>query len=199
MQELPISAPAERNKAPILDVLERALPQTGLVLEIASGTGQHVVHFAAALPALEWQPTEADAELREAVTARVAAAGLGNVRAPLALDVTAAPWPVAAADAILCINMIHISPWRACEALVSGAGERLPVGGPLILYGPYRRGGEHTAPSNAAFDQSLRARNAAWGVRDLEKVERLAAGSGFKLGEVVAMPANNLVVIFRRE
>jgi Protein of unknown function (DUF938) len=197
-QTLPTSAPAERNKGLILAVLERVLPASGLVLEIASGTGQHVVHFASALPKLAWQPSEVDAEVREVITARVAAHGLDNVRAPLAVDVMTWPWPVAAAEAILCINMIHISPWAATEGLMRGAGALLAPGAPLILYGPYRRHGEHTAPSNAAFDESLKARNAQWGVRDLEAVEQAAQSNGLTLAEAVTMPANNFVVVLRR-
>jgi SAM-dependent methyltransferase len=193
------SPAAERNKQPILDAIRSRLPVAGVVLEIASGTGQHVVHFARALPALTWQPTDADDELRAAAEPRILAAGLGNVRAPLRLDVLAPRWPLAAADAVVCINMIHISPWSATEALMAGAARLLRPGAPVFLYGPYTRDGCHTAPSNEAFDASLRARNPDWGVRDLGDVERCAEGQGFGLVEVTSMPANNLTVAFERK
>jgi hypothetical protein len=194
----PFSAAAERNKEPILAVLRRVLPVTGLVVEIASGTGQHVIHFAASMPALTWQPTDAEPALRATLPAAVAAAGLENVIGPLQLDVTATPWPISAADAIVCINMVHISPWAATLALFDGASSLLSPGDPLYLYGPYRRGDQHTAPSNEAFDDSLRARDPAWGIRDLEDVVSAAEGAGFALEEVVPMPANNFSVIFRK-
>ena len=193
------SPAAERNKEPILEVLRRVLPATGTVLEIASGTGQHVVHFARGLPKLSWQPSEPDARLRAAIEARVGAAALANIRPPLALDVLEKPWPLARADAIVCINMIHIAPWAAAQALLGEAGRLLHAGACLVLYGPYRRGGQHTAPSNAAFDASLRSRNPEWGVRDLDDVEALAKRSGFALQETVEMPANNLTVVFARQ
>ena len=192
------SPAAERNKEPILEVLRRALPETGVVLEVASGTGQHIVHFARGLPRLEWQPTEPDAELRAVLERRVAAAALANVRAPLAFDVQAAAAPLSAAAAVLCINMIHIAPWSATKSLLRHAAQLLGPGAPLILYGPYRRGGEHTAPSNAAFDASLRTRNPEWGLRDLDAVATLAAKNGFTAPDIVAMPANNLTVTYRR-
>ena len=198
---LAVSAPAERNKGPILEVLKRVLPASGTVLEIASGTGQHVVHFAQALPSLTWLPSEPDAARRAIVAARVADAGLSNVHAPIALDASAPPWPLTAPlDAVLAINLIHIAPWRVAEALVAGAAEHLrhETTSVLVLYGPYRQGGKHTAESNAAFDASLRAENAAWGVRDLETVAELAARHGFGEPQVVAMPANNLTVVWRR-
>lgn len=190
------SAAAERNKDPILQVLRRVLPSSGLVLEVASGTGQHVEHFARALPGLLWQPSDPDPECRASVRGRVKT--LGNIRAPLDLDVVKRPWPVARADAIICINMIHIAPWAAAEALVAGAAQVLGPGGLLFLYGPYRRFGRHTAPSNEAFDASLRARDPAWGVRDLEAVVKLAETAGLALEEVVEMPANNLSVVLRQ-
>jgi SAM-dependent methyltransferase len=190
------AAAAERNKAPILDVLRRVLPRRGLVLEIASGTGQHVAHFARALPALEWQPSDPDPDNRASI--RAWTDGLGNVRAPLDLDVLGRPWPVACADAVLCINMIHVAPWAAAKALVAGAGEVLGAGGVLFLYGPYRRSGRLTAPSNEAFDASLRASDPEWGVRDLEAVVEIAGMAGFGLEEVEDMPANNLGVVLRR-
>ena len=191
------SPAAERNKQPILEVLQRVLPAAGIVLEVASGTGQHVVHFAQSLPKLSWQPSEPDGRLRAAIAARIADAALANVRPPLALDVLEKPWPLARVDAIVCINMIHIAPWAAALALFAEAGRLLHARAPLVLYGPYRRGG-HTAPSNEAFDASLRSRNPEWGVRDLDEVERVASGSGFALQETVDMPANNLTVVFQR-
>ena len=192
------SPSAERNRQPILDVLRHALPASGLVLEIASGTGQHVTHFAAALPALEWQPSDPDAEARASIAAWTAHAGLANVRAPLALDVRRLPWGVDAVDAIVCINMIHISPWAASEALFAGAARVVRDGGVLYLYGPYKRNGAHTAPSNAAFDLQLQSRDPQWGVRDMEAVVELAAASGFEAEEPVAMPANNFSLVLRK-
>jgi SAM-dependent methyltransferase len=193
------SPPAERNKQPILEVLQRVLPPEGIVLEIASGTGQHIVHFASALPRLIWQPSEADAECREAIRARLSAASLANVREPLALDVHDDAWSLVAADAVVCINMIHIAPWTATESLLEHAARLLATGKPLVLYGPYKRGGRHTAPSNEAFDTNLRARDPAWGVRDLDDVTTLAEHHGFGPPEIIAMPTNNLTVVFQRE
>ncbi|KVD57351.1 SAM-dependent methyltransferase [Burkholderia ubonensis] len=194
-----LSAPAaERNRGPILDVLRRVLPARGDVLEIASGTGQHVVHFAAGLPGLHWRPSDPDAQARRSIAAWIAQAGLSNVDAPLAFDVRDASWPFAALDAIVCINMIHIAPWACAEALFAGASRVLRPGGVLVLYGPYRREGRHTAPSNAAFDAQLRSRDPSWGVRDLETVVALGLDRGLDCIEVVEMPANNLSVVFRR-
>jgi SAM-dependent methyltransferase len=192
------SPSAERNREPILDVLRRALPASGLVLELASGTGQHVTHFAAALPALEWQPSDPDAEARASIAAWTAHAGLTNVRAPLALDVRRLPWGIDAADAIVCINMIHISPWAASEALFAGAAQIVRSGGVVYLYGPYKRHGAHTAPSNAAFDLQLQSRDPQWGVRDMEAVVELASAAGFEADEPVAMPANNFSLVLRK-
>jgi cyclopropane fatty-acyl-phospholipid synthase-like methyltransferase len=191
------SAAAERNKQPILDVLKSVLPAEGLVLEIASGTGQHVVHFAAHMAALVWQPSDADAESHAMLEHRVDLMQLRNIRPPLTLDVHDLPWPMSAADAVVCINMIHIAPWTATAALCRGARSILPADAPLYLYGPFRRGGQHTAPSNAAFDASLRQRHPDWGVRDLDEVTRTAASHGFRLDSVIPMPANNLSVVFR--
>jgi SAM-dependent methyltransferase len=195
---LPESPAAERNKAAILEVLARVLPRDGLVLEVASGTGQHVVHFAGALPLLAWQPSDPDAQMLPVLAARGHAARLANLREPVALDVRQDPWPVARADALVCINMIHIAPWSATAALWRGAGAILPAGAPVVLYGPYRMGGAHTAPSNQAFDLSLKARNPQWGVRDLEQVAAVAEAQGFTLLERIAMPANNFSLVFRR-
>ncbi len=195
-----LTAPAaERNKAAILEVLERFLPETGLVIEIASGTGQHVAHFATALPSLTWQPTDLNAEHLTSISAWLRHSGLGNVRPPFKLDVGANPWPVERTDAVLCFNMIHIAPWAATTQLLAGAAHALVPGGILFLYGPYRRHGQHTAPSNEAFDADLRKRNPEWGLRDMEDVVALAGQNGLSLVEVVPMPANNFSVIFRRD
>ncbi|SOZ08958.1 DUF938 domain-containing protein [Cupriavidus taiwanensis] len=192
-------APAtERNREPILAVLRQVLPARGTVLEIASGTGQHAVHFAAALPGITWQPSDPDAAARASIAAWIAHAGVANVRAPLALDVCRQPWGIDAAAAVVCINMIHIAPWAAAEALFAGAGKLLGPGGVLFLYGPYRRGGAHTAPSNAAFDAQLRATDPDWGVRDMEAVIALGAAQGLRCDEPVPMPANNFCLVLRK-
>jgi hypothetical protein len=193
------SPSAERNKGPILEILARVLPKRGVVLEIASGTGQHAVHFASALPDLRWQPSDADAEFRRSIALRVAEEGLANVNVPIDLDVTRLPWPLEAAEAIVCINMIHVAPWSATQALFEGAGALLAPGQVLFLYGPYRRFGSHTAPSNEKFDSDLRAQNPAWGLRDMEAVSEVAAPAGFEPPEIVEMPANNFSLIFRRK
>jgi SAM-dependent methyltransferase len=189
---------AERNKDAILGVLARVLPPSGLVVEIASGTGQHAVHFANALPGLTWQPTEPDLQMHPSIAGWIAESGLSNVLPPVALDVCQPDWPVDHADAVVCINMIHISPWRATEHLMAGCERLIRPGGTLVLYGPYRRGGRHTAPSNEAFDASLRQRDPQWGVRDLEAVAETAARHGLVQTETVEMPANNLSVVFVR-
>ena len=192
-----LHAPATaRNKEPILGVLRRVLPPRGLVLEIASGTGEHVAHFAAALPHLVFQPSDANGANLASIAAWAAA--LANVAAPIVLDVHRQPWPVARADALVCINMIHISPWSAAAALFEGAAAALPPTAPLVLYGPFKRDGRHTAPSNAEFDESLRARDPSWGVRDLGEVADLAASKGFGAPEIFPLPANNLAVVFVR-
>ncbi|WP_096329390.1 DUF938 domain-containing protein [Nannocystis exedens] len=193
------SSPAAlRNRGVIAEVLARVLPSQGRVLEIASGTGEHAVSFAAAFPGVSWQPTDIDPEALASIAARVESEGTPNLLRPLRLDVTAWPWPVTEADAIVCINMIHIAPWAACEALMAGAGRVLAPGRPLYLYGAIRRGGQHTAPSNAAFDADLRARDPAWGVRDEADVRAAAAAHGLELTELVAMPANNFSLVFRK-
>lgn len=189
---------AARNRQPILDVLQPHLPAKGLVLEIASGTGEHVVHYAATRPGLTFQPSDPDAGARASVDDWVRTLGLGNVKPALEIDVTRETWPVERADAVLCCNMIHIAPWEAAVGLVTGAGRLVPSGGLLFLYGPYRRGGRHTAPSNEAFDSDLKRRNPAWGVRDLEAVIELADLHGFAAPEIVEMPANNLSLLFKR-
>lgn len=193
------TAPAvARNRGPILAVLRRVLPERGTVLEIASGTGEHAVHFATALPGLLWQPSDRDQDSLASIAAHRAAAGLPNLQSPLELDAAATSWPLGRADALLSINMLHIAPWAAAQGLMAGAGRVLAPGGVLYLYGPYKEGGSHTAPSNAVFDESLRARNPAWGVRDVAEVTQLAAGAGLDFVETVAMPANNLSLVFRR-
>jgi hypothetical protein len=189
---------AARNRDPILTVLREVLPRTGTVLEIASGSGEHILHFAQGLPDLTFQPSDPSPEARQSIAAWAAESGLANLRPPLALDAASPPWPIAAADAVLCINMIHISPWAATEGLMHGAAALLPPGAPLYLYGPYRRAGVPTAPSNEEFDRSLRERNPAWGLRELEAVTALAAAAGFAGPAVTEMPANNLSVVFRR-
>jgi SAM-dependent methyltransferase len=187
-----------RNRDPILDVLRGVLPPKGLVLEIASGSGEHAAYFAQSLPALDWQPSDPDQEALASAAAHRAEASLPNLLPPLHLDVTAAQWPIDRADAVICCNMIHIAPWTACEGLIAGSARVLPTSGLLYLYGPYKIGGRHTAPTNQAFDERLRAQNPAWGIRDLDDVTALAARPGFALAETVPMPANNLSVIFRR-
>ena len=186
-----------RNREPILAVLRRVLPARGVVLEIASGTGEHAVHFATALPDLTWQPSDRDPDALRSIAAHRAGAGLPNLLPPLELDVTATSWPLERADAIVSINMIHIAPWRAAVALMAGAGRLLAPGGVLYLYGPFKQDGRHTAPSNAEFDASLRARDPEWGVRDVGEVAELADQHGLALVEQAAMPANNLSLVFR--
>lgn len=191
-------APATaRNREPIRAVLARVLPAHGVVLELASGTGEHAVAFATALPALTWQPSDPSAEARASIAAHRDEAGLPNLRPPLDLDVTALPWPLAHVDAIACINMLHIAPWEAALALFSGAGAVLSPGAPLVTYGPYLIDGA-TAPSNLDFDRSLRARDPRWGVRELRDLEAAAAPHGLTLHEVVALPANNHALVWRR-
>jgi hypothetical protein len=189
---------AERNRQPILDVLRRVLPPNGVVLEVASGTGQHAMFFSEHLPALRWQPTDASLESLASIGAWVQETACENLLAPLELDVRWPQWPVTTANALVCINMIHVSPWETTEALFRGASALLAGGSPLITYGPYRLHGEHTAPSNAAFDQSLRSRNAQWGVRDIDDLRELGGRTGFALEERVGMPANNMTLVWKR-
>jgi len=185
---------AARNRAPILDALRPHLPARGLVLEVASGSGEHTAHFAQALPDLTFQPSDPDPDARASIDAW--SEDLANVRPALTLDAAAETWPVDRADSVVCINMIHISPWEATVGLIRGAARRLPPKGSLFLYGPYFRDGVATAPSNLAFDRDLRARNAAWGLRDLDAVASLARDHGFSAPRIVEMPANNLSVVF---
>jgi hypothetical protein len=193
-----VSPSAERNKEPIAEILLRVLPKSGCILEISSGTGQHIVHFARVMPHLVWQPTECDAECLRSIAAWSAFEGLANIKPPLALDVHDQIWPSGQIDAVVCINMIHIAPSSAAAALLRGASRNLSTGAILVLYGPFRRGGQHTSSSNEAFDQLLRAQNPAWGVRNLEDVADAAAKEEFELEEVCPMPANNLTAIFRK-
>lgn len=188
-----------RNRRPILKVLARLLPEKGKVLEVASGTGEHAIYFGRRLRGIVWQPSDRDPELLASIEAWREEAKLENVRPALLLDVLEAPWPVKEADAIFCSNMIHIAPWEAAEGLFRGAADVLPQGGLLILYGPFREGGQHTSESNRLFDEKLRSQNPAWGVRDRGEVEALARREGFACEEVVRMPANNLMLVFRRE
>jgi hypothetical protein len=192
-------APATlRNRAPILEVLRRVLPGPGLLLEVASGSGEHVVHFAPALPDWTFQPSDADPDALASIAAWIAETGVVNVRPPVRLDVTAEDWPVGPMQAMFCANLVHIAPPEAARGLMAGASRYLVPGGVLIVYGPFRIGGAHTAASNAAFDADLRARDARWGVRDLEWLQELGVGSGLALEERVPMPANNQTLVFRR-
>lgn len=192
-------APATvRNREAILALLRDELPSSGVVLEVASGSGEHAVHFAAALPGLDWLPSDPDPTALASIEAWRAEAGLPNLRAPIRLD-AAAQWPAETADAILCINMIHISPWTAALGLMKGAGAALSAGGLLYLYGPYFRDGVETAPSNLAFDASLRARDPQWGLRRVEDVIAAADAQGLAFHRLVEMPANNLSLFFRKQ
>jgi hypothetical protein len=187
---------AARNREPILAVLSRVLPPAGLVMEISAGTGEHAAFFAEALPRLTWLPTDRDALALPSIAAHRAAADLSNLLPPLLLDAAAPDWPVSRADAVVCINMIHIAPWSACVGLMAGAARILPADGALYLYGPYKEGGVHTAESNHRFDLDLQLRDSSWGVRNLEDVVALAACHGLRHAETVTMPANNRSVVF---
>ncbi|MGC4087146.1 MAG: DUF938 domain-containing protein [Polyangiaceae bacterium] len=197
MSKLVWPAP-ERNKAAILEVLQRVLPPRGTLLEIASGTGQHAAHFAAALPAIELLPSDVDPHNLASIAAFVEEAALANLRAPLALDVLAPDWGVASVDAIFNANLIHITPWSCAEGLLRGAARHLVRGGVLVVYGPFRLNGAHTAASNEAFDADLRSRDVRFGVRDAEAVIEFAERAGLAFEERVAMPANNQILVFRR-
>ena len=213
---------AARNREPIAEVLAEELPAAGVVLEVASGTGEHAVHFARRLPQLQWQPSDPEAAARASIAAWRAEEGLPNLLTPVELDASAADWPLARADAILCINvdsdscdanepqksavydaaicinMVHISEWAATDGLFRGCAKLLPLGAPLILYGPYIEDDVETAPSNLAFDRSLKERNPEWGLRNLADMDRLADQWGFSRARRVEMPANNLVLIYRK-
>jgi hypothetical protein len=189
------SPAAERNAASILHVLRTYLPPAGLVLEIASGSGQHAAYFAAALPALQFQPSDIEAQNRASIAAWTAE--FGNVRPAIMLDASTPDWPLQRADAVLCINMSHISPWAATQGLIAGAARLLPPHGLLALYGPYRQAGKDLEPSNEVFDADLRRRHPAWGLRETGAVTDLAQKAGFGAPEIVSMPANNLMILYR--
>jgi SAM-dependent methyltransferase len=193
-----VSPSAERNKEPITELLIRVLPTQGDVLEVGSGTGQHVLRFGQAMLDIRWQPTERDADSLKSIASWLTCATLPNVNAPLHLDVHDEVWPVAEVAAVVCINMVHIAPLSATEGLLRGATNVIVPGGMLFLYGPYRRQGRHVSPSNEAFDKLLKAENPQWGVRNLEDVALLAASKGLELQETHDMPSNNLAVVFRK-
>jgi SAM-dependent methyltransferase len=188
----------ERNRGPIAAVLREVLPERGTLLEIASGTGEHAAFFAALFPNLAWQPSDPDPDALASIEAWQADAEAANLLPPVFLDAASQTWPLDHADAILCINMVHISPWVATSGLMRGAGRLLPSGGPLILYGPYHRAEVETAPSNEAFDASLKSRDPEWGLRDLADVRAAAETQGLGFQRLYEMPANNLTVVFRK-
>lgn len=201
MSSLPHSPAADRNKEPILALLRRVLGERGAALEIASGTGQHAVWFAAALPGWTWQPTDADPDMLPVIAQRIAQSGLASVLPPRHLDVTAPSWlptTMEPFDAMFCANMLHIAPWQACRGLMAGAARHLAPHGMLVTYGPYFEAGVPPAPSNVAFDESLRARDPAWGIRQLEDVVAEAGRAGLVLAQRHALPANNLLLVFTR-
>jgi len=204
LPDTPFSTAAERNKQPILDALRKLLPTRGRALEIASGAGQHVAWFAAALPDWTWQPTDADAQALTGIAAWVSRSDSGRVLAPRRLDVMAPQWPAdgpafaAPFDLVYCANMLHIAPWPCCEALMQGCQRHLADDGKLVLYGPFLESDVVTAPGNLAFDQSLRTRNGAWGIRRLEDVAAQADAAGLRLQSRHEMPANNLLLEFVR-
>jgi len=187
-----------RNRDPILDVLKRVLPESGRVLEIASGSGEHAAYFASRLNQLTWQPSAPNADSRASIRAWAAEARADNLLDPVELDVLVDPWPVPQAAAMVCINMLHISPWPVTRALMAGAGRTLSSGGVLYLYGPYKIDGAHTAPSNQAFDESLKSRDPQWGIRDMGDVTAEAAVNGLEHLETVPMPSNNQSIVFRK-
>ena len=192
-------APATaRNSQPLAEVLARELPASGTVLEIASGSGEHAVFMARRFPALDWQPSDRDAEALASVDAWAAEARLANLRPAIALDAAAPDWPIVSADALLCVNMVHISPWDAAVGLFAGAGRILASGAPLVLYGPFIEPDQETAASNLAFDQSLKQRNPEWGLRNTDDLDALAADHGLSRTARHAMPANNLALVYRR-
>jgi hypothetical protein len=197
MAEPAFSAAAERNSGPILEVLSRVLPARGRVLEIASGSGQHVSLFAAALPGLQWLPSEPNVAMHDSIRSHVSRAGLKNVDDPLAIDVLER-WPEIEVDAVIVANMLHISPAATLSGLCQGAAGVCRSGGILHIYGPFKQDGQHTAPSNAEFDESLRERNPAWGIRDIEQVVEVADSCGFESMEQNEMPANNFSLVFVR-
>ncbi len=192
-------APATaRNSEPLAEILAAELPQNGLVLEIASGTGEHAVFMAKRFPALDWQPSDCATDALRSVDAWAQEAGFANLRAAIALDAAALEWPIETADAVLCVNMVHISPWEATVGLFAGAARLLPAGAPLVLYGPFVEDDVETAPSNLAFDESLKARDPAWGLRDVADLDALAEARNLHRTARHEMPANNLVLVYRR-
>ena len=196
------SPSAARNSAPIVGVIKRVLPTTGVVLEIGCGTGEHAVCFAEAMPKLIWQPSDTDNDSRASTASWIKFVGLKNVLTPLDINVCSTSWGVeetAPFDAIVSINMVHIAPWTASLGLVAGAGRLLSDGGILVLYGPFMRGGLHNAPSNADFDASLKERNPSWGVRDIADLKRVGEASGLSLREIIEMPSNNAVIVFSKD
>lgn len=195
---LPSAPAALRNRGPIADVLRDWLPNSGVVLEIASGTGEHAVHFANLFPALDWQPTDVDDSALAAIAERRSRSGLANLRDPLRLDSSKPDWPVDRADALFSANMVHISPWESALGLLDGAERVLCPGAPLILYGPWLSDGIETAASNLEFDSSLKARDQRWGLRRVEDFAAEAQVRGFELEEQRPMPANNLMLLFRK-
>lgn len=190
---------ASRNRDPILQVLQKTLPSQGTILEIASGTGEHACFFAAAFPNVSWQPTDMDDRALRSIEAYRQHEAPANVAAPMRLDVTADIWPIQEADGAVCINMVHISPWKCSVALLEGCAKTLNPGAPLVLYGPYKRGGIHTAPSNESFDNSLRQQNPEWGIRDLDEIAAVAGDCGLTLENPIDMPSNNYCVIIRQK
>lgn len=193
------SAPAAlRNREPIAEVLTDWLPDSGLVLEIASGTGEHAAFFAERFPRLEWQPSDMHAGALASIAAWRETAGLANIRGPIVIDASATTWPIHHADAVLSINMVHISPWESALGLLDGARRMLPAGAPLILYGPWLREGVAAQPSNLAFDADLKRRDPSWGLRLVEDFAAEAATRGLELLETREMPANNLMLLLRR-
>jgi Protein of unknown function (DUF938) len=193
------SAPAAlRNREPIAEVLSEWLPERGIVLEIASGTGEHAVFFAERFPQLEWQPSDVHPDALQSIEAWREGAGVNNMLPPVMLNAAASDWPVASANAVLSINMVHISPWASALGLIHGAARLLPSGEPLILYGPWLKEDVPTVPSNLAFDADLRARDPEWGLRTVEEFAAAAQERGFVLEQTRAMPANNLMLLFRK-
>ncbi len=195
-----VAPSAVRNRDPIIGVLKQVLPDSGKVLEIASGTGQHIVSFAEAWPGIEWTPSDPDPQARASISAWIEDSGTPNVRQPENIDVTKPDWYEGIADTltgIICINLLHISPWQACEGLMAGAQKLLGQDAFLYFYGPFTRDGRHTAPSNEEFDRSLKHRNPHWGVRDVGDVAACAGAHGLLLDRVVEMPANNLSIVLR--
>jgi len=193
------SPAAERNAGPILAVLQRYLPDTGRIVEIASGTGQHAAHFAAAFPRADWQPCDIDPNALASIRAWRGEVATPNLAEPIELDVHWRKWPIAQADGLVCINLLHIAPWTATQGLFEGASHIVTAGAPLLTYGPFRVGGAHVADSNTRFDAELQRRDPSWGVRDIEAVAEVGRANGFEPMETIVMPANNRMLAFRRQ